>query len=83
MKTVGFKNCKTIDGCDKRKELGVEEVKYVKSSDEEYILDDGESINDLGKCKLQEAKKAAEHVAKKGNKVVFIMKTVGYIDPDL
>ena len=58
-------------------------MKYVKSPNEEYLLDDGERINDLGKCKLDEAKKAAEDAAKKNNKPVFIMKTVGYIDPDL
>ncbi len=58
-------------------------LKYIKSADEEYILDDGENINDLGKCKLNEAKKSAEEAAKRINKPVFIMKTVGYIDPDL
>jgi len=58
-------------------------MKYVKSADEEYILDDGENINDLGKCKLEEAKKAAEESAKKIKKPAYIMKTVGYIDPDL
>jgi hypothetical protein len=56
-------------------------MKYIKSADEEYILDDGENINDLGKCKLDEAKKAAEESAEKTNKPVFILKTVGYIDP--
>jgi methionine synthase I (cobalamin-dependent) len=61
----------------------VKKMKYVKSANEEYILDDGENINDLGKCKLEVAKKAAEEAAKKINKPVFIMKTVGYIDPDL
>ncbi|UCD14692.1 MAG: hypothetical protein JSW60_04525 [Thermoplasmatales archaeon] len=58
-------------------------MKYVRSADEEYILDDGESINDLGKCTLEDAKKLAENAAKKNKKAVFIMKTVGYIDPDL
>jgi len=58
-------------------------MKYVRSADEEYILDDGESINDLGKCTLEDAKKLAEDAAKKNKKAVFIMKTVGYIDPDL
>lgn len=56
-------------------------MKYIKNSDEEYILDDGEQVNDLGKCTLQDAKKAAEEEAKKNNKPVFILKTVGYIDP--
>ena len=35
-------------------------LKYIKSADEEYILDDGENINDLGKCSLKDAKNAAE-----------------------
>ena len=56
-------------------------MKYIKTTNEEYILDDGESINDLGKCSLEEAKKAAEEAAQKSNKPVFIMKTVGYVDP--
>ena len=58
-------------------------MKYVKSANEEYILDDGERINDLGKCTLQDAKKVAEETAKKNNKAVFIMKTIGYVDPDM
>jgi len=58
-------------------------MKYIKSANEVYILDDGENINDLGRCKLDDAKKVAEETAKKINKPVFIMKTVGYIDPDL
>ncbi len=58
-------------------------MKYIKSANEEYILDDGERINDLGKCTLQDARKAAEETAKKNNKAVFIMKTVGYVDPDM
>ena len=36
---------------NKLKGSGVK-VKYVKSTDEGYILDDGESINDLDKCKM-------------------------------
>lgn len=40
-------------------------LKYIKSADEEYILDDGENINDLGKCSLKDAKKAAEEAVKK------------------
>jgi len=55
-------------------------LKYIKSADEEYILDDGKNINDLGKCSLKDAKKAAEESVKKTNKPVFILKTVGYID---
>ena len=58
-------------------------MKYIKSADEEYILDDGENINDLGKCTLKDAKKAAEDIARKNNKAIFIMKTVGYIDPEV
>jgi hypothetical protein len=58
-------------------------MKYIKSSDEEYILDDGENINDLGKCTLKDAKKAAEDTARKNNKAIFIMKTVGYVDPEV
>ena len=68
--------CNKLNGSDVK-------VKYVKSADEEYILDDGESINDLGKCKLQDVKKVAEESAKKHNKTIFMTKTVGYIDPDL
>ena len=55
-------------------------LKYIKSADDEYILDDGENINDLGKCSLKDAKKEAEEAVKKTNKPVFILKTVGYID---
>jgi len=55
-------------------------LKYIKSADEEYILDDGENINDLGKCSLKDAKNAAEKAVKKTNKPIFILKTVGYID---
>ncbi len=57
-------------------------MKYIKTSQEEYVLDDGENINDLGNCKLKEAKKIAEETSKKNKKTVFIMKTVGYIDPN-
>lgn len=57
-------------------------MKYVKSSQDEYVLDDGENINDLGNCKLKEAKKIAQETAKKNNKPVFIMRTIGYIDPE-
>jgi len=57
-------------------------MKYIKSADEEYILDDGENINDLGKCTLKDAKKVAEDTARKNNKAIFIMKTVGYVDPE-
>ena len=58
-------------------------MKYVKCSNEDYVLDDGENINDLGKCKLQDAKKAAEGMTKKNKKTVFIMKILGYIDSGL
>jgi len=57
-------------------------MKYVKSKATEYVIDDGENINDLGNVKLQEAKKQAKKAAKKENRPVFIMKTVGYIDPE-
>lgn len=57
-------------------------MKYIKSPETEYILDDGEKINDLGKCKLKEAKEEAKKVAKKSEKPVFILKTVGYMDPE-
>lgn len=57
-------------------------MKYIKSKATEYVIDDGENINDLGNVKLQEAKKQAKDAAKKTNRPVFIMKTVGYIDPE-
>jgi hypothetical protein len=57
-------------------------MKYVKSTGDEFILDDGEQILYL-RCKLDEAKKEALKTAQKNNKVVTINKTVGYIDPDL
>jgi len=56
------------------------EMKYVKTKEDEYILDDGETILYL-RCKLDEAKKEAKEAAKKNNRVVTINKTVGYIDP--
>jgi len=55
-------------------------MKYVKTKEDEYILDDGETILYL-RCKLDEAKKEAKEAAKKNNRVVTINKTVGYIDP--
>ena len=57
-------------------------MKYIKSTENEYILDDGENILYI-RCKLEEAKKEALNAAEKSNKVVTINKTVGYIDPDL
>ena len=57
-------------------------MKYIKTPETEYVIDDGECIKDLGKCKLEEAKKEAERSAVKTKKPVFILKTVGYIDPD-
>ena len=57
-------------------------MKYIKSTENEYVLDDGENILYI-RCKLEEAKKEALNVAEKSNKVVTINKTVGYIDPDL
>jgi len=57
-------------------------MKYVKSNEEEFILDDGENILYL-RCKLEEAKAEALKAAEKSNKVVTINKTIGYIDPDL
>ncbi|MEF8848763.1 MAG: hypothetical protein V5A68_06485 [Candidatus Thermoplasmatota archaeon] len=57
-------------------------MKYVSTKESEYLLDDGERIKDLGKCKLKEAKKEAKNSAKKTEKPVFILKTVGYIDPE-
>jgi len=55
-------------------------MKYVKTKEDEYILDDGETILYL-RCKLDEAKKEAQEAAKKNNRVVTINKTIGYIDP--
>jgi hypothetical protein len=57
-------------------------MKYVKSTEDEFILDDGENILYL-RCKLDDAKKEALRAAEKSNKVITINKTVGYIDPDL
>ena len=57
-------------------------MKYVKTTEDEFILDDGENILYL-RCKLDEAKKEALKATEKSNKVVTINKTVGYIDPDL
>ena len=57
-------------------------MKYVKSTEDEFILDDGENILYL-RCKLDDAKKEALKAAEKSNKVITINKTVGYIDPDL
>ena len=57
-------------------------MKYIKSTATEYVIDDGENINDLGNVKLEEAKKLAIEAAKKSNRAVFIMKTVGYVDPE-
>lgn len=60
----------------------MKKMKYVKSTEDEYILDDGENVLYL-RCKLDEAKKEALKAAEKSSKVVTINKTVGYIDPDL
>lgn len=57
-------------------------MKYIKSKATEYVIDDGENINDLGNVNFEEAKKQAKSAAKKTNRPVFIMKTVGYIDPE-
>lgn len=62
--------------------IGCKRMKYVKSTDDEFVLDDGENILYL-RCKLDDAKKEALKAAEKNNKVVTINKTVGYIDPDL
>ncbi len=56
-------------------------MKYVKSTDEEYILDDGENIMYI-RGKLQDVKKEALKAAEKSKRVVTINKTVGFIDPD-
>ena len=56
-------------------------MKYVKTTEDEYILDDGENILYL-RCKLAEAKEEALKTAKKSRKLVTINKTIGYIDPD-
>ena len=56
-------------------------MKYVKTTEDEYVLDDGENILYL-RCKLDEAKQEALKTAEKNRKVVTINKTIGYIDPD-
>lgn len=57
-------------------------MKYVKSAEEEYILDDGENVLYL-RCKLEEAKQEALKAAEKNKKIITVNKTIGYIDPDL
>jgi hypothetical protein len=57
-------------------------MKYVKSVEDDYILDNGESILYL-RGKLETAKHQALKAAEKTNKLVTINKTIGYIDPDL
>jgi len=57
-------------------------MRFVKTTDEEYVLDDGENVLYL-RCNLEEAKKEALKAAEKNNKVITINKTIGYIDPDL
>ncbi len=57
-------------------------MKYIKTKQAEYLLDDGENINDLGQCKLKEAKAEAEKTSRKNKKQVFILKMVGYVDPE-
>jgi len=57
-------------------------MKYVRSTDEEYVLDDGENIMYI-RGKLEEAKKEALKAAEKGKKVVTISKTIGFVDPDM
>jgi len=59
-----------------------ENMKYVKSTDEEYVLDDGENIMYI-RGKLEEAKKEALKAAEKGKKVVTISKTIGFVEPDM
>ena len=56
-------------------------LKYVKTTEDEYVLDDGENILYL-RCKLDEAKKEALKAAEKSKKVVTINKTIGFIDVD-
>ena len=58
-------------------------MKYVKSANKEYIFDDGRNMNGIEKHKPDEGGKMAEKTAKKFNKPVFIMRTIGYIDHDL
>ena len=55
-------------------------MKYVKSKDEEYVLDDGENIFYL-RGTLKEAVKEAEKACGKNKQVITVSKTVGYIDP--
>ena len=56
-------------------------MKYVKTTEDEYVLDDGKNILYL-RCKLADAKEEALKTAKKSRQVVTINKTIGYIDPD-
>ncbi len=55
-------------------------MQYVKSKDEEYVLDDGENIMYL-RGKLEEVLKEAEKACKEKKKVITISKTIGYFDP--
>lgn len=57
-------------------------MKYIKTKQAEYVLDDGENVNDLGHCELKEAKKIAKKTARENKKQVFILKIIGYIDPE-
>jgi len=59
-----------------------ENMKYVKSTGDEYVLDDGENIMYI-RGKLEDAKKEALKAAEKSKKVVTISKTVGFVDPDM
>ncbi len=55
-------------------------MKYIKSKEDEFVLDDGENIMYI-RGKLDDAKKEAMEAAKKSGKVVTISKTVGFIEP--
>jgi len=55
-------------------------MRYVKSKEEEYILDDGENIMYI-RGTLDEARKEAEKATEKTNRVVTISKTIGFVEP--
>lgn len=55
-------------------------MRYVKSKDEEYILDDGENVMYV-RGSLEEARKEAEKAAEKTRRVVTISRTIGFVEP--
>lgn len=55
-------------------------MKYVKSKEEEYILDDGENVFYI-RGPIKEAIEEAKKACKENEQIITISKTVGYVDP--